>query len=142
LVKTPWNHKKLTLQQEQFCRTYTSAGEFFGNGLHSYMECFDIDMKNKGWQKVATSGAARLLRNPDICLRINELLDDKGLNDQYVDKQLLFLITQGADFNAKLGAVKEYNRLKTRIDDKLRLMGVGGGAIEVKLVNYADPNPV
>jgi hypothetical protein len=48
---------------------------------------------------------------------INELLD-KALNNAHVDKQLGFLITQMVDFSVKLGAIKEYIRLRERIEDK------------------------
>ena len=71
----------------------------------------------------AKADAWRLLTKDYINARIDELLEDGGLNDQYVDKQLLFLITQKADFHAKRGAITEYNKLKKRISDKLALTG-------------------
>ncbi len=42
-------------------------------------------------------------------------MDIGGLNDKMVDKELLFLIEQNANFNVKLGAIKEYNSLMKRI---------------------------
>ena len=41
-----------------------------------------------------------------------------GLNDVFVDKQLTFLVTQHSDLGNKLGAIKEYNKLKQRIIDQ------------------------
>jgi hypothetical protein len=35
-----------------------------------------------------------------------------------VDKQLSFIITQYGDLSTKLSAIKEYNRLKSRIIDR------------------------
>jgi hypothetical protein len=50
------------------------------------------------------------LRNVKVSERINELLEQGGLNDHFVDKQLSFLIAQHADFKSKLGAIREYNK--------------------------------
>lgn len=101
------------LKHEKFCQLYTSQ-EFFGNGVHSYIEAYQIDMSKQGAYKSACANASRLLTKDKIIQRIDDLIIDGGLNDQYVDKQLLFLITQHADFKSKLGAIKEYNALKAR----------------------------
>jgi hypothetical protein len=60
-----------------------------------------------------------LLTNSNILSRINEELDAAGLNDNFVDKQLLFAITQNADLSSKVRAIQEYNKLKQRIIEKL-----------------------
>ncbi|WP_026536942.1 hypothetical protein [Arthrobacter sp. 9MFCol3.1] len=85
------------LQQEEFCQLYVSK-EFFGNGVETYLEVYDIDRSKPNWYKTACSAASRLLSNVKVAERISQLLDDAGLNDSHVDKQLLFLITQHADF--------------------------------------------
>jgi hypothetical protein len=56
-----------------------------------------------------------LLTKPEICERINELLEAGGFNDENVDKQHTFLLNQFADLKTKLGAIKEYNELKSRV---------------------------
>jgi hypothetical protein len=56
-------------------------------------------------------------------------LELQGLNDSYVDKQLELLITQNADFKAKIAAIREYNALKKRIVNKLDLSGMLEGKI-------------
>jgi hypothetical protein len=65
--------------------------------------------------------ASRLLRNDKILLRLNEIMEMGVLNDARVDKELAFLIEQNAELNTKLGAIKEYNALKTRIQNKIDL---------------------
>ncbi len=80
---------------------------------------YDIDRSKSNWYKTACSAASRLLRNVKVLERINELLENNVLNDQFVDKQLGLLITQNADFSNKLGAIREYNKLRQRIVDKL-----------------------
>ena len=59
-----------------------------------------------------------MLTNVDILAYVNKLLEDIALNEAHVDKQLAFLITQNADFGAKLGASREFNTLRQRITKK------------------------
>jgi hypothetical protein len=126
MSKPPPKHKsKLNPQQELFCFLYSSDREFLGNGVDSYAEAYNVDKKNKNWYKTACQSASRLLSNVNICARINELLTADGLNDQNVDKQLLFLINQHDDKNAKIQALREYNKLKARITEKHDLTSDG-----------------
>ena len=110
---------ELNPQQEKFCKLYATDVEFFGNGVETYLEVYDIDKSKPNWYKTACSAASRLLSNVRVCERINGLLEAGGLNDMFVDKQLGFLITQHSDFTNKLGAIKEYNKLRQRIIDKI-----------------------
>jgi hypothetical protein len=110
---------KLKLQQEKFCQLYATTREFFGNGTQSYAEAYGIDLTTKGGNAVARQGAYQLLTNIDILKRIDELLELGPLNDTTIDKQLAFLVEQNAELGTKLGAIREYNKLKGRITDKL-----------------------
>lgn len=110
---------KLVAKQEKFCKLYASDAEFFGNGVESYAAAYGKVVTNKKDYMVCAAAASRLLKSVKVLDRINELLDSSGLNDQHVDKQLAFLITQSADFKTKLGGIKEYNKLRGRIIDKL-----------------------
>lgn len=107
--------EKLSLQQQAFCELYSSDREFFGNGTQSYIEAYDIDTSKPNAYKVAQASASRLLSNVIILNKINELLELRGLNDAFIDKQLEFLVTQNAELSTKLAAIKEYNKLKSRI---------------------------
>lgn len=109
---------KLNPKQELFCKLYATEVEFFGNGVQAYIEAYDPDTTQKNWYNAACASASRLLTNVKVCERINGLLEEAGLNDQNVDKQLLFLINQHADFKSKAAAIKEYNKLKARIITK------------------------
>ena len=110
---------KLNPKQERFCKLYSSDREFFGNGVETYLEVYDdIDKAKKNWYKTACVNASRLLSNAKIYTRINELLQEGGLNDNFVDKQLLFLISQQSDFANKAAAIREYNKLKQRVAEK------------------------
>lgn len=110
---------KLNERQELFCQYYATDREFFGNGVQTYIEIYEPDTRKPNWYKSACASASQILANIKVAKRINELLEGNGLNDNYVDKQLEFLVTQHADFKAKLGAIKEYNALKTRILQKI-----------------------
>lgn len=107
----------LRARQELFCELYVSK-EFFANGVQSYVQAYSINLARKGAYDVAKVGASRLLTNLNVCRRIAELMEKGGLNDSFVDNQLLFLITQFDDPHAKLGAIREYNKLKGRIVEK------------------------
>ena len=108
----------LNPKQSYFCELYASSEEFFGNGVQSYIEAYE-PRKVGNWYNSARASASENLTKPNILAYIDYLLELRGLNDQYVDKQLEFLVTQHADFKAKLGAIKEYNALKNRIKREL-----------------------
>jgi hypothetical protein len=124
----------LTRDEERFCRVYVSATEFYGNGTQSYIEAYDVmvvkgtrEKIEKGKRKKMTYeairvAASKLLTNNNILTRINELLEDGGFNDEFIDKQLKFLITQSAEPRVKLGAIQEFNKLKQRIHEKSTLV--------------------
>ena len=109
---------RLTLKQEKFCRLYATEREYFGNGTQAYLEAYGVDLNKKGAYATARAAAAQNLTKHNILDHINKLLELNGLNTAHVDKQLGFLITQHADFTAKLGAIREYNKLKGRIVEK------------------------
>jgi len=107
---------KLTPEQEKFCQCFVSPDAFFGNGVKSYIKAYGIDVSQKGQYDVAKSGAYENLTKPYINDRINELLEDQGLNDNNVDKQLGLVINQNAEFGSKVAAIREYNKLKKRVE--------------------------
>lgn len=111
--------RELTPKQKLFCENYVSK-EFFGNGVQSYIDAYEIDLSEPNAYNSACVGAHDNLIKPNILGYINSMLDSAGLNDAFVDKQLLFLINQNAEFSAKISAIKEYNKLKQRITDKVK----------------------
>jgi hypothetical protein len=112
---------ELNLEQEKFCQLYATSKEFFGNGVQTYIEVYEPDQTNPNWYDTACSSASQILRNIKVIARINTILEETGFNDAHIDKQLSFLITQHSDFTNKLGAIREYNKLKKRIDDKANI---------------------
>lgn len=129
---------QLSPEQEMFCELFASDREFFGNGVQSYVEAYDVDTSKPNWYKTARACASRLLTKANILRRIDEVFEARGLSDQFVDKQLEKLITQDADFTNKMAAIKEYNKLKQRITDKLDLTSAGEKLAAVALVEFVD----
>ena len=119
LTKTAAKTKDgLNQKQELFCQLYASADrELFGNGTRCYMQAYSSEGKKMS-VLAAMAAASRLLRDVKVIQRINELLEEGGLNDQNVDKQLLFVINQFADFKSKVAAIKEYNAMRNRVASK------------------------
>ena len=110
--------KKLNLKQKKFCKLYASDREFFGNGVESYIEAYN-PKRAANWYNSAKASVFKLLTNAHILKEIDRLIEDGGLNDSFVDKQLKLLITQNASPGTKLGAIGEYNKLKARIIKKI-----------------------
>lgn len=111
----------LSLRQEMFCQNFCSPSEFFGNGTQSYLDAYCTKPYRQKDYNTAGSNSHSLLKNTRILSRIDELLQSGGLNNSAVDKQLSFLIAQKAELGTSLGAIKEYNKLKGRITDKLKV---------------------
>lgn len=110
---------ELTPKQELFCKLFATNREFFGNGTQAYIEAYGIDATKNGAYQAAKANASRMLTNDNLLARIREFLDEAGLNDANVDKQLYFLITQNVDFPTKMAAIREYNKLRNRIVEKV-----------------------
>lgn len=122
----------LNEKQKLFCKHYVSK-EFFGSGVEAYAEAYGLDLAVQKDYNNAKVNASKLLTNPNILSCINDELTEAGLNDNFVDKQLLFAITQNADLSSKVKAISEYNKLKSRIIEKSKVDGE-----QTIIVKYAD----
>ena len=111
----------ISLQMEIFCRYFTTAGEFYGNGVRSALHAHNLDALDQRQYRMAKTISYSYLSNEKVLKRINDLMEEGGFNDVNADKQLLFLMTQNSDYSSKLGALKEYNKLKQRVLDRMSL---------------------
>jgi phage terminase small subunit len=123
---------ELNEKQELFCKLFVSE-EFFANGVKAYAKAYNIDIEDSKKYASARVRASELLTNSNISSYITQMLDDAGLNDNFVDKQLLFVISQHADLNAKMKAIEQYNKLKQRITDKSETKVSGSWEITLNL---------
>lgn len=129
----------LTFKQSRFCELYSSTEEFFGNGVQSYIEAYEPKQRGN-WYNNAKASAFDNLTKPNILKYVDYLLELRGLNDSFVDKQLELLITQNADYKSKLGGIKEYNALKSRVTKHLDLKSGGEKIIGINYVIPDKPN--
>lgn len=150
----------LNPEWEVFCRCYTQNELLFGNATHSYAEAYNykldemrrddavyeeiVDPDTKAIRKgklleastydkainVCAVQANRLLRNVKIQARITKLLNEL-MTDEYVDSQLVKVVTQDEDRGPEVQAIKLYAELKQRIVKKSELTGANGGPIVI-----------
>lgn len=116
LAKAASKQSNLSAFEEKFCQLFATEREFFCNGVQSYIEAFDLKPTQYG---SAATKACTLLKKVDIQKRIEELVELDALNDATVDKQLAKVIVQDYDLSAKVAGVREYNKLKSRITQKI-----------------------
>lgn len=94
-----------------FCRYYaTNEVGTRGNGTRSYMKAYPNSLETTG----AVNSFA-LLRKTNILTELKRLWSLTGLTDEEVDAQLAGLVRQDSDLKSKLGGIKEYNALKSRV---------------------------
>lgn len=143
--------KNLNPKWELFCRLYTLTDEFFGNATLAYAEAFDYhletlnktpkyaqvddDESDEDSEKhreiieaseytkaynVCSVQANRLLRNNKILERCSELLNE-WMSENHVDAELAKVIRQNSELAPKVMAIREFNKLKGRITDKVKV---------------------
>lgn len=132
--------KPLGPRQELFCTLYAAPGEYFGNGTQAYIEAYHVDLTKKGAYAAARAGAYENLTKPHILKKIRDLLELGPLNEETVDRELAFVIFQSADIPSKVAAIREYNKLKARITDKLEHSGEQKIIVETRIRGRASNN--
>ena len=108
--------KQLDPREEKFCMLFVKSDDVSGNQTRAAIRAFGYDPEED--YEIAANKASKLMKKDAIRNHIRAILDDQALNDEFVDNQLAFLIAQHDDFNTKLKAIKEYNRLKERIGEE------------------------
>lgn len=136
--------RKLKPAMELFCRYF--VGVDFNNATRAYARAYGFPMEE--WDKLEDMGELRriklaeqerwyelksryvscrtlgtgLLANVSTERRVNELLLEK-FNEQDVDAEHAFVINQKKDLPSKIAAIREFNKLKGRITDKVKVSG-------------------
>lgn len=159
--KQPKGTRLQNPQWEIFCRLFSGSNkEFFGNATKCYMQAFGYDEKwwaaqeikagcvygsagyreqrkiQLGIDKICSVSGNRLLGKASIVKRCDELLDEI-LTDIKVDRERGRVIMQNKDYASKIKAIETYDKLKARINDKVKLEG----DIEIKWADAADSQP-
>jgi hypothetical protein len=132
------NKPKLNPKQELFAQLYTRNSQMFGNATLSYAEAYGYDLdslsdeipkdqptakseRDKAYNVCAVE-AQRLLRNPNVQDRLTVLLNEM-LRDDIIDRELAKTILQDHKLESKIAAIREYNKLKQRITEKVEHTG-------------------
>lgn len=105
---------KLTERQIMFAQYYATSEEFFFQGAKAYAKAYGYDYNDRNQRNTINVGSNTCLKHSTILTFIQMLLDGEGLNDSFVDKQILSVITQSADLKAKMLAIREYNSITGR----------------------------
>lgn len=139
---------ELTMQQELFCKYYTSKGSLFDNATLSYAEAYGYEIPkdengkniiNSKEYNICNANASRLLANDSIKARIQALFLEL-LNDNTMDARLGEIAVKGKDTDS-IQALKIYNDLKQRITKKIDITSAGrplGGLTDEELDKLAE----
>lgn len=116
----------LNLKCEIFCQVWVDE---LGNGTQAALEAFDITnkelceidwkdltpeniLKRKSAENTAAVMAREYLRKPKIIKRIDEIMEERGLNEESVKREHFKLIKQDNDLSVKRSAISDYYKLK------------------------------
>ena len=122
---------KAELRAQQFAKRYVQNDM---NGTKTVKELYNVKKDN-----VAAVVATEILRKPKVQLAVREQLDEHGLTDELLDRELGYIIKQKRQLSPKLGAIVEANKLKGRaqsdnLSQHLHLHGVTNDNIDSKLL--------
>ena len=153
-----------TLKQEIFCQEWVDT---IGNGTVAAIKAFDIKDKElidqelpakpkerkeiKKWKaevedikkrkrrmfSTAAAMASEYLRKPNIIKRIDDILEERGFNDDAVKREHFKLISGSKD-EVRVRAIDSYYRLKGKYIDRTEHSGLNGGPIQVKYEKLSD----
>ena len=130
-------------QHEVFCQLYVKNEELFGNATLCYAEAYNYKLETLSHEEtrddeghlieeseyekaknVCGVEGHRLLRMPKCQQRITVLLNEM-LKDDIVDAQLAKVILQNRKLDSKVSAIREYNKIRQRITEKVDLTSGG-----------------
>jgi hypothetical protein len=130
-------------QHELFCQLYVKNEELFGNATLCYAEAYNYKLEtlsheesrdefgqfteaseyDKAYNACSAQGS-KLLRNVKVQERITKLLNEM-LKDDIVDAQLAKVILQNDKLEPKVSAIREYNKIRQRITEKVDVTSGG-----------------
>jgi phage terminase small subunit len=141
---------EVTMKQELFCQAWVDS---VGNGTQSAFIAFDIvgkellelDKKDlteeqkviidKGY-KTASTMACEYLRKPSVIKRIDEIIEERGFNDEAVKREHFKLLKEG-DETVRMRAIESYYKLKGKITDRQDITS-GGETLQPIMVKFID----
>jgi len=130
-------------QHELFCQLYVKNEELFGNATLCYAEAYNYKLDtlsheesrdefgqlieaseyDRAYNTCSVDGS-KLLRNAKVQERITKFLNEM-LKDDIVDAQLAKVILQNDKLEPKVSAIREYNKIRQRITEKVDVTSGG-----------------
>lgn len=130
----------LNPKQEMFCRLYATNRVYFANATLSYAAAYELNIEDKKVYNTASMAGSRLMGNDKILKRINELLG--AITNEEVDQELAYVIKQNDELSSKVAAIREWNKVKGRIVDKIDATSDGKPIAQVIGFTYVKPEQV
>jgi hypothetical protein len=143
-------------QHEVLCQLYVKNDELFGNGTLCYAEAYNYMLETLSYEEtrddeghlieasafdraynVCSVDGSKLLRNPKVQERITALSNEM-LKDDIVDAQLAKVILQNDKLEPKVSAIREYNKIRQRITEKVDVTSGGERVTGFQLVAPND----
>jgi hypothetical protein len=118
-AKTKEKEKPLNPNQMKFCYLYAANKECYGNAIKSYAIAYEREITKESYQSIAAS-ASQELTNFKIQKKIHDILIGQ-FKDDVVDREHVRVILQDGEMGAKVQAIREYNKLKQRVTDKMEV---------------------
>lgn len=106
------------MKHELFVRKYL---ELRGNQTQAYCQAYDLDYHDPKDYSNAKSRGHELVKNSEVHARIKYFLKEIGLNDNFVDNELLNTIWQDEDKSAKVKAIDIYNKMSKRYENNINI---------------------
>ncbi len=156
--------KELNIKQESFCQYYARNDFLYGNATKAYAEAYGfrleylsseditveilnkktglIEIKkvdNSPYQKaydVCNAAGARLLANVSINKRIKEIHEEMMIEAEF-DSELVHTMRQREDYGAKMQAIKEFNRMKGRVTERVEVNTISIDLKEKEKIDHA-----
>jgi hypothetical protein len=109
--------RKLGLNNNQihFVEIYMSEEYKGSSGRDAAAIAYGKNLHIPRDKAAADSMANKNLKHTGILMLINVLHNQQGFNDEWIDRQLKFIIDQNQDLKAKLMGIEQYNKLHQRI---------------------------
>ena len=123
-------------KEKKFCHYFAvpeingKKNPYFGKPEIAFQEATGLDDL-----KACKKEANELLKEEYILRYLKKIIKVQELNDLNVDKELAFLVGQYADLPTKLGAIREYNKLKGRVAEKAEMEHT----FKINIVDYNKP---
>ena len=118
--------KRLKPAEEAFCQLYANSSEYFNNATLSYAVAYNYnldDILDKDEYQTKYNSArvlgSKILTKVYIRERVSQILRENLTNDK-IDEELSWVAKQRKDLGAKMRAINEHNKLKGRIEEKMK----------------------